>query len=177
MISHDTSIDHQELDKVIVSIDPATWSGETGMIIAGVKHLNDSESICYILDDLTCEPEPSIWGPIAAKAFEEWGADEIVYERNQGGAMVEHVLETYGVDPGYVQDLQSQTSKANRAEPVAALYDSGQVVHAKAFEELESQMCSWVPTERRRSPDRMDAMVHAVTHLIIDQSGTFDMYW
>ena len=110
---------------------------------------------------------PEEWGAQVASAARRWKAERVVVESNQGGDMVRATI--HAVDPMLrVEKITARLSKAARAEPVSALYERGLVHHAGFFPMLESQMVSWVPGEGK-SPDRMDALVHAVASLLIAQ--------
>ena len=94
-------------------------------------------------------------------------ADRIVAEVNNGGEMVGQIIRTLDPEVAY-KAVTASRGKQTRAEPVAALYEQGKVHHVGAFELLEDQMCQWVPGEK--SPDRMDALVWALTELMVSQS-------
>jgi phage terminase large subunit-like protein len=97
------------------------------------------------------------------------GADAIVYEANFGGDMVAHTLKTcaksMGVDALRLRKVTASRGKQLRAEPVVALYEQGRIKHVGYFPHLENQMLSWVPGQP--SPDRLDAMVWAMTDLLV----------
>ena len=109
-----------------------------------------------------------------ARAAEKWEADRVIAEANQGGAMVESVLRA--ADVGLpVKLVHASRGKAARAEPVAALYEAGRVRHAGLFAKLEDQLCGLIVgggyEGPGRSPDRADALVWALTELILGKSG------
>lgn len=150
--------------RVVVGVDPAATSGpdadETGIIVAG----KGADGRFYVLDDRSIQgASPDEWGRRAVQAYRDHQADRVVAERNQGGDMVTHVLRT--VDAGVpVKTVWASRGKAIRAEPVAALYEQGRVSHAGTFPELEEQLTTWTP-ESGDSPDRLDALVWALTEL------------
>ncbi len=151
-----------QLQRVVVAIDPAVTSGEdsdeTGIIVAG-----RSGGSGYVLADYTCRMTPDGWARRAIEAYHQHQADRIVAEANQGGDMVKTVLRT--VDPSVpVKLVHATRGKRVRAEPVAALYEQGRVLHAEVFAELEDQLVTWTP-DSPRSPDRLDALVWAITDL------------
>jgi len=154
--------------RIVVAIDPAVTAGEdsdeTGIIVAGLTRSHH----VIIIDDLTCKESPLGWAKIAIAAFKARNADRIVGEVNNGGDLV--AANIYGVDPNVpFRAVRASRGKYVRAEPVAALYEQGRVHHAGNFSELEDQMCGFVPGTKEKSPDRMDALVWAVTELLIDQ--------
>jgi predicted phage terminase large subunit-like protein len=153
-----------DLARVVVAIDPAVThtdeSDETGIVVAGQGVDGDY----YVLDDLSCRLSPDGWATRAVSAYEAHKADRIVGEVNNGGELVESVLRTVGRTVAY-KAVRASRGKAVRAEPVAALYEQGRVHHVGAFPKLEDQMCGWVPGAGDRSPDRMDALVWAMTEL------------
>lgn len=151
----------EDMERVVVSIDPAGTSSkkrdETGIIVLG--KLADR---FYVLADLSGHYTPKQWAKVAWDAYDTWQADAIVAEKNYGGEMVSHTLETER--KGNIQLVHSRRGKQLRAEPVVALYEQGRVKHTKKFKELEEQMTEWVP-DQGDSPDRVDALVHGVVFL------------
>lgn len=152
------------LVRVVVAIDPAVSanesSNETGIIVAGI----DAHDHGYILEDASLRSSPDGWARAAIEAYHRWEADLIVAESNQGGDMVENTLRT--IDSNVpVALVRATRGKYTRAEPVSALYEQKRVHHIGAFEELEDQLCGWLPGDT--SPDRLDALVWALTALMI----------
>lgn len=154
--------------RIIVAVDPPGETAECGIVVAcaptqgraGVDH-------AVILEDCSMAGRPEEWGAQVASAAKRWNAERVVVESNQGGDMVRATI--HAVEPNLrVDKITARLSKAARAEPVSALYERGLVHHAGFFPMLESQMVSWVPNEGK-SPDRMDALVHAVASLLIAQ--------
>lgn len=160
--------------RIVVAVDPSGTRGASdegdhvGIVVAGVTF----EDECYVLADRTCKLSPMGWGNRAVEAYREFGADAIVAERNFGGAMVEHVIRTCDDRLAY-KEVTASRGKIARAEPVAALYEQGRVFHAAAFPELEDQLCSMGSEGYvgEGSPDRADAMVWAVTELMLNRRG------
>ena len=160
-----------DLARVVVSIDPATTSGEnsdeTGIIVAGI----DRAGRGYVLDDLTCKQSPDAWARIAISAFSRHKADRIVAEINQGGDLVENTIRTVAARIPY-KGVHVKRGKVLRAEPVAALYEQRRISHVGSFSALEDQMCAFTadfdPKKAGYSPDRVDALVAAFTELMVD---------
>lgn len=156
------------LIRVVVAIDPATTdseeSDETGIVIAGLGR----DGHGYVIEDATIKASPDGWGRRAVDAYHRHQADRIIGEANNGGDMVEYVIRTVDADVSY-RKVHASRGKQTRAEPIAALYEQGRVHHLGALGQLEDQMCTWVPGAR--SPDRMDAMVWALTELMLGSSG------
>jgi phage terminase large subunit-like protein len=121
----------------------------------------------YILADLTCHATPEGWARVAVKAYKEAKADRIIAEVNNGGEMVESVIRA--VDSNVpVRKVTATRGKAIRAEPVAALYEQGRIHHIGDLGKLEDQMVGWDPADKTaKSPDRLDAMVWAITELML----------
>lgn len=154
--------------RVVVAIDPAVTAGEdsdwTGIVAAG---LGDDGQL-YVLDDRTCRESPDAWARRAVALYDELEGDRVVAEVNNGGDLVATVL--HAVDPGVpVRSVHASRGKRMRAEPVAALYEQGRVHHVGNFDELEEQMTTWTP-ESGTSPDRLDALVWAITDLAIEHA-------
>ena len=153
--------------RIVVAIDPAVTAGEasdaTGIVIAGLT--NSGHVI--VIDDLTCRESPMGWANIATAAYARYKADRIVGEVNNGGDLVEANIRAVAPNVAF-RAVRASRGKMVRAEPVAALYEQQRVHHIGAFPALEDEMCSYVPGSGQRSPDRMDALVWAVTDLLID---------
>src|SRR5580704_2697908 len=159
-----------EMVRVVVAIDPAVTSGEnadeTGIVVAG----RGADGHAYVFRDLSCRLTSDGWAKRAVEAYREHKADRIVAEVNNGGDLVEAVIRT--VDR-YVphKKLHASRGKVVRAEPVSALYEQKKVHHVGVFAELETQMCSFVPDNHEGSPDRVDALVWALTELMLDNEA------
>jgi phage terminase large subunit-like protein len=156
----DVTID--QMDRIVVGIDPAGTSSkqrdETGIIVVGKKGDH-----YYVFHDASGHFTPKGWGEQAWKVFDDYKADKVVAEKNYGGEMVLSTL-TNVRETGPTKLVHSRRGKMLRAEPVAAMYEQGRVHHVGVLEDLESQLVSWVP-DQGESPDRIDALVHAVTEL------------
>lgn len=107
---------------------------------------------------------PEQWAARAIEAYEKWDADSIVAEVNQGGDMVESMLlrKSRGVR---VKKVRATKGKEIRAEPIAAVYERREASHVGRLDELERQMTEWDPVNSKKSPDRIDALVWALTEL------------
>lgn len=154
-----------DLVRVVVAVDPAVTSGEdsddTGIIVAGLGSDGDG----YVLADRTCHLSPDEWAKRVVDAYGAFDADRVVAEVNNGGDMVGVVLKTQNDRLPY-KKLHASRGKRTRAEPVAALYEQGRVHHVGGFADLEDECCSWVPGDSD-SPDRLDALVWAITDLML----------
>ncbi len=153
--------------RIVVAIDPAVTSSETsdetGIVVAGLTRSGH----VVVMQDLSCRESPLGWARVAVAAYHAKQANMIVGEVNNGGDLVAGNIRAIG--PGVpFRAVRASRGKYVRAEPVAALYEQGRVHHAGAFERLEDQMCGWSPQSNESSPDRMDALVWAVTELLID---------
>ena len=159
--------DIPELNRIVVSIDPAvtskTESDMTGIIVAGI----DVNGIGYVLEDATDRYSPAEWAAKAISLYQEYSADRIVAERNQGGDMVRRTLEAED-EAVPIRLVHASRGKMARAEPISALYERGKVKHAKGLDELETQMRTWEPLGSMGSPDRLDACVWALTDLMLN---------
>jgi phage terminase large subunit-like protein len=133
-----------------------------GTRLAGI----DEAGHGYILEDVSKRGTPLEWANEAVAAYHRLKADRIVAEANQGGDMIRHTLNT--VDRNIpLRLVHASRGKRVRAEPIAALYEQHKVHHVGSFPDLEDQLCSWVP-DVSASPDRLDALVWALTELMID---------
>lgn len=190
------------LERVVIAVDPAKelnegrkkkggehkerTAAETG-IMACAK---DSKGHGYLLEDLSLFGSPEEWGRAAVIAYDEWGADLIVYEANQGGEMVAAVLRAAArqlkedgkrtSDYVPLEAVHATRGKMVRAEPVSQLYEQGRIHHVGVFPELEDQLCEYTPDgSMGYSPDRMDALVWGFTELMVGQiayEGLMDYY-
>ena len=159
-----------QMARVVVAIDPSGTKGQSdngdsiGIVVAG----KGVDGRAYILADRTCKLSPDGWGKRAVNAYREFNADRIVAERNYGGAMVEHVLRSVDQRIPY-KEVTASRGKIVRAEPVAALYEQGRVSHIGPMPELEDQMRAMAPDGYlgEGSPDRVDALVWALTELML----------
>ena len=158
-----------ELRRIVVAVDPPAASGPTagacGIVVAGVSE----EGRGYVLADLTREQaSPLAWAAAVVRAYWRYQADRVVAEVNQGGELVETVIRQ--LDPSVpVRALRAMRGKFLRAEPVAALYEQGRVSHVGALPELEDEMADFGPDglSGGASPDRVDALVWALTDLML----------
>lgn len=154
------------LVRIVLAVDPAVTSGEdadsTGIIVAG----KGVDGNAYVLDDLTCRLSPDGWAQRAVNAYHHWGCDRLVAEVNNGGDLVQSVIRSVDPHVSY-KKVHASRGKRVRAEPIAALYEQGRVFHTKPFPELEDQMVSFVPDNMDGSPDRVDALVWALTELML----------
>lgn len=154
----------------VVAVDPATTnndgSDETGIVAASAyRH---GKIYNYSVDgDYSGQYSPKGWADKAISAYKTHNADAIVIETNQGGDMVEDTLRNAGYQ-GKVIRVHASKGKYARAEPISALYEQGLVTHTGGFYELENQMMEYVPATAKSSPDRLDAMVWALTSLSED---------
>jgi phage terminase large subunit-like protein len=127
----------------------------------------------YVLADRTIRGrQPTVWARAAVAAFSDYAADRIVAEVNQGGDLVLSVIRQ--VDPNVpVRSVRATRGKWVRAEPVSALYSEGRVSHVGEWPELEAQMCAFGPDglANGKSPDRLDALVWALTDLMLTPKG------
>jgi phage terminase large subunit-like protein len=168
MIDGARTAEAPDLARVVVAIDPATTatedSDETGIVVAG----RGVDGRFYVLDDCSCRLTPDGWATRAVGAFDRYEADRIIGEVNNGGDLVEscirHAASARSRHIAYAK-VHASRGKLVRAEPIAALYEQGRVSHVGSFPALEDQLCSWVPGSHDGSPDRMDALVWALTEL------------
>lgn len=167
------------LSRIVVGVDPNTTSGESadaaGIVVAGMGF---SDKHVYVLEDRTqTRGGPAAWAQAAVDAYHDWRADKVVVEVNNGGEMCKLVIA--GVDPSVpVKMVTASRGKRTRAEPVAAIYEglrseetggwvreprAHHVGTATEFADLEDEMTTWTPEQE--SPNRMDALVWAITEL------------
>ena len=153
------------MGRIVVAVDPAVTateaSDEHGIIVAGL-----SDQRGTVREDAGLSGSPPEWARRAVSLYRSWSADCIVIEVNQGGDMVAHTIRT--IDPNVkIREVRASRGKHVRAEPIAALYEQGRAAHVGAFPELEAQMTQMTTSgfEGEGSPDRVDALVWAMTEL------------
>jgi len=158
----------EDLRRIIVAIDPAVsnneGSDETGIVVAGIT----ADKHVYILEDLSGRYQPHEWASKAIEAYRRHKADRILSEINNGGQMVEATIRNIDYRVSF-KSVHASRGKVTRAEPIAALYEQRKAHHVGSFPKLEDQMCSFTSDfDRSRagySPDRVDALVWALTEL------------
>jgi phage terminase large subunit-like protein len=156
-----------EMRRVVVAVDPPAShrSGTCGIVAAGLG----TDGLGYVLaDGSLATARPTEWAARAVALYLRFGADALIAEVNQGGDMVAAVIRE--VDAGVpVKAVRATRGKYLRAEPVATLYEQGRVRHAGAFTELEDEMADFGTDglSAGRSPDRLDALVWALTALML----------
>jgi phage terminase large subunit-like protein len=153
------------MNKIIIGVDPAVTSGknsdETGIVV--VKRV-DNRAI--VLDDLSLKGSPMEWATRVVTAYHEYKASYIVAEINQGGDLVETLIRS--IDPTLrFKGVRAISNKQSRAQPISMLYEQARVTHQRPLPKLEEQMCSYAPGGP--SPDRLDALVWALTDIMGDQ--------
>jgi len=151
------------LKRIVVGVDPsATTTGdEAGIIVAGLG----IDGHGYVLEDASLQASPHGWGSRAVTMYHAHQADRIVAETNNGGEMVELTIRTVDDKVSY-KAVHASRGKRTRAEPIAALYEQGKVHHVGTLAKLEDEQCHWTPDDEE-SPNRMDAMVWALTELML----------
>ncbi|HGK3966381.1 TPA: DNA-packaging protein [Klebsiella pneumoniae] len=162
----------QDLARTVVAIDPQATnseeSDESGIAVASVYGSGDERQ--YSLDaDYSGKYSPNGWATKAIEAYEQHEADAIVIETNQGGDMAEDTLRNAGFG-GRIIRVHASKGKYARAEPISALYAQGRVAHRGSLYEVENQFMEYVPSTAKKSPDRLDAAVYALTELSEPQS-------
>jgi len=161
------------LDRIVIAIDPPVTSGpdadECGIIVAGVADILGQKNGFVLADKSSGGLSPRAWAERAVAAYHEHEADRIVVEVNQGGDMVRTIIAQ--VDPSVpIREVRAKRGKRLRAEPVAALYERACVRHVGAFSALEDQMTNFTG-EGAKSPDRLDALVWALTDLMLQPAA------
>ena len=167
-----------KMSRIVVAVDPPVTghkgSDECGIVVVGAATEGPpSEWRAWVLEDASVSAaSPDAWARAAVAAMERHGADRLVAEVNQGGQLVESVVRQ--VDPTVAyRAVHASRGKVARAEPVAALYEQGRVHHLRGLGALEDQMCRMTARgyDGKGSPDRVDALVWALTELIVEPAA------
>jgi phage terminase large subunit-like protein len=165
--------DQGPFDRVVVAVDPPVSVGPNadacGIVAAGARGEGRSRVAVVLADATVRRAPPHVWAERAAQLARSVGATSVVAEANNGGELVREVLRAAA--PGvFVRLVHASQGKRARAEPIAALYAQGRVRHAAAFPALEDEMCSFGVERSSESPDRVDALVWALTDLLLGGS-------
>jgi len=164
------------IENIVIGIDPAITSGEnsdeTGIIVVG-KDCNDT---AFVLEDASMRATPEVWVKKVANLYKKYHAQKIVIETNAGGDLLEELLKRE--DPNMrIRKVHAKESKVCRAQPVVMLYQKNLVFHAKQFRELEMEMVTYEVGQK--SPDRMDALVWALSDLFEIETDNYvpKVFW
>ncbi|GAA0269985.1 terminase family protein [Alteraurantiacibacter aestuarii] len=159
----------EDITRIVVGVDPpaSARGDECGIIVAGVTAGGNGK---VLADCSVAKASPERWAQAVAAAMQAWNADRVVAEANQGGQMVESVLRAANCQMP-IRLVHASRGKSARAEPVAALYEAGRVHHIGQFARLEDQLCGLMAGGSYegpgRSPDRADALVWALSELML----------
>lgn len=155
----------------VIGVDPSVAENpndECGIVVVASTGERDLyKRHAWVLEDASIKGSPTVWAQRVVDMAHKWGAP-VVAEVNQGGALVANAI--HQIDPTVqVLEVHSKVGKKLRAEPVTLAYQQGRVHHGPklSFIDLETQMISWIPESTTKSPDRVDALVHALTALLI----------
>lgn len=160
---------HPDLRRVVVAVDPSGTKGDGGGDDIGIVAVGlGVDGHAYVLEDATCQMSPEGWGRRTVDVFRRHDADRVVGEANFGGDMVRFTVQTADRTIPY-KAVKASRGKVVRAEPVSALYEQGKVHHVGDFADLEDQMCNFTSNGYvgDGSPDRADALVWALTELML----------
>jgi len=168
------------LRRIVVGVDPMAsadaakrrkeFPPETGITVAGLDEVEEA----HVLRDLSVSGKPAVWGRRVVAAVEDYEADCVVAEVNNGGDMVEDVIRNVpGGENIKIKQVRATRGKWTRAEPIQSFYElagkrgAGKVHHVGFFPQLEDQLCNWTGANNEPSPDRLDAHVWALTELLL----------
>lgn len=167
IINNSRMVRAPEMSRVVVGVDPpGSPNTECGIVAAGSGMIEgDKRRHYFVIDDPSRKGSPNEWGRTVVTCYYRNLADRILGERNYGGDMVKSTIQNIDNQAAYA-DVSATRGKAVRAEPVAALYEQGRVHHIGEFSTLEDEQCNWVPNSGMPSPNRMDALVWAITELM-----------
>jgi phage terminase large subunit-like protein len=175
-IDSDRVAEKPAMQRIVVAVDPSGTKGDgggddIGIVVAGLG----VDGRGYVLEDATCQMSPEGWGRRAVEMYRRWDADRIVGEKNFGGDMVRAIVQTTDRTVSF-KEVNATRGKVVRAEPIAALYEQGKVSHVGSHPDLEDQMCNFTASGYvgEGSPDRADALVWALTELMLGKTP-FDM--
>lgn len=159
----------------VIGVDPSVAENpkdDCGIVVVGSTAEPDLyRRTAWVIEDATVHGSPSVWAEAVVDAARRWQCP-VVAEVNQGGALVANAI--HQIDPTIqVLEVHSKVGKKLRAEPIALAYDQKRVKHLPGLGDLETQMTTWMPETATKSPDRVDALVHALTALLIKPPAGF----
>jgi phage terminase large subunit-like protein len=167
-----------DMARIVVGVDPAVTSNDdsdlTGVVVAGMDRQNPPHY--YVLADYSRIATPDSWAQSVINAYHQHGADRIVAEVNNGGDLVGTIIRQKDANCAYTA-VRATRGKQLRAEPIASLYEQDRVHHVGSIPELEDQMLGWDPISSDKSPDRLDALVWALTELSTPVPGAGFLAW
>jgi phage terminase large subunit-like protein len=173
------------LSRIVVGVDPSgsakRTADEAGIVVAGMgpcSCLGRPDIHAFVLEDMTGRYSPNDMGRKAVDAYHRYRASRLVAEDNYGGVLIHDLIRL--IDPRVAyKAVHATRGKLVRAEPVAALYEQGRVHHVGLWRELEDEMCSYAPLVSTESPGRLDALVWALTDLMLGEgnAGFGDTNW
>ena len=151
-----------EMTRIVVGVDPSGSKDgdEVGMVGVGLGHNGN----VYVLSDVTKGCTPLEWATLSTNELKALKGDALVVERNFGGDMVKHTIQTVDKNIRVIEVVASR-GKDVRAEPIVSLYENAKVFHLPGLHKLENEMLTWVKGVGK-SPNRIDALVWAVTELV-----------
>jgi phage terminase large subunit-like protein len=177
-LDRDRAKEAPALRRIVVGLDPNVKNRDRAILLKKSDTLDEAGIVIagdagnghyYVLADRSLDAGPNEWGAAAVKAYRDFTADRIIGEVNNGGDMVEMNIRAVDTNVSY-KSVTASRGKAIRAEPISALYEQGRVHHVGSFAQLEDEMCDFDPITTVKSPNRMDALVWALTELS-DQTG------
>jgi phage terminase large subunit-like protein len=159
----------------VIGVDPSVAENprdECGIIVCASTSDRDLyKRHAWVLEDASILGSPEVWANKVVEMARRWGCP-VVAEVNQGGALVRNAINA--IDPNVkVLEVHSKYGKALRAEPTVLAYEQKRIHHVGYLSDLESQMTTWIPESTKKSPDRVDALVHALTALLIKPPAGF----
>lgn len=157
------------MQRIVVAVDPSGTKGDgggddIGIVVAGLG----TDGRGYVFEDASVNLSPEGWGRRTVERFRRWGGDRVVGESNYGGDLVRSTVQTSDKSVPY-KPVNATRGKVVRAEPISALYEQGKISHVGVFPDLEDQMCNFTASGYvgEGSPDRADALVWALTELML----------
>jgi PBSX family phage terminase large subunit len=175
-IAQNRAFVHPELNEIIIAIDPAVTAKINSDKTAIVVTAKGEDGRGYILETRAGQWKPREWGTLAVALYEKYKAKYIVAEKNQGGDMITHTINTISQRVP-VKLVHASKGKLLRAEPVSALYENGMISHVGTFPDLEDEMVNFTGAPGEKSPNLLDALVYGVTFLFpneMDFNLSFD---
>lgn len=152
---------------ISIGVDPSTKNKDDSDLCGIVVIAACDDGKFYVIADLSLKASPGAWADAVINAYAKYDANAIIVETNQGGEMVKEILNLKNFY-GKIIEVHASKSKHARAEPVEAMYEQGKVEHLNipSLKYLEDEMTTYVPMESKKSPDRLDALVWAMSYYL-----------
>jgi predicted phage terminase large subunit-like protein len=162
--SYEELLKEVPINSIMIGVDPSIETQEDSDLCGIVVAAKGDDGLYYVLDDCSIKASPDVWATAAIETYHKYNANALVVETNQGGKMAATIFKSKGFF-GKIIEVHASKSKHARAQPVEALYEQDKVRHLDngKLKKLEEELLCYVPLTASKSPDRLDALVWAIS--------------